>query len=147
MEDLTIAAPTRIKVASGERTTVTCPSCAKTVSVSAGVISRFRARDLEVTCLCGKIFHVRFDIRPETARDLRVTVIDHADQHQYTNITVKTLDNDHLSFYCKETHNFRKGHKVRILLVRKGAGPAESSKEAVVRLVRGKYIACFFTSG
>lgn len=145
MEDLTSLLPIKIKVKSGEKANISCPACGKKHSIVPAVIKRFSLKDFEIRCHCKKLFYVKFEITKNSIYDFNVTVTNAMNGHTFRNIYIQLLNKNHMHFTCKEQHNIRKGQKLRVSIAFPSLRIPLIKTPAIVRLVRGNFVNCFFT--
>ena len=144
MEDLTLLLPVKVKASSNDKTIISCPFCGKKHAVVPAVVKRFSLKDFEVKCDCKKSFQVKFEVAKNSIDDFDVTVTNPTNNHTFRNITIQLLNENHLHFSCSEQLNIRKGQKLRVTISLPSPPFPCIQAHASVRLVRGKFVSCFF---
>lgn len=145
MEDLTLLLPLKTKVKSGDKAIISCPYCDRKHSVVPAVIKRYYLKEFKVQCDCKESFNVKFEVAKTSIHDYDVTVTSPQSDHILRNINIQLLNENNLHFTCKEQLNIRKGQKLRIAIASPTHRTRPIQANAIVRLVRGHFVSCFFT--
>jgi len=144
MEDLTVLLPKKIRVGSDENAIVPCPFCGKVLSISSKQVYLSGRKDHEIICKCRNTFFVKFEIKKRSITELKITITDLTGNHALNNISILQLSQNHLNFICRDHHQLNKGHKLRIQFLSATSDFFETKGNAVVRLVHGRFISCYF---
>ena len=144
MEDLTLLLPPKVKVKTGEKAIISCPACGRKHSVLPAVIKRYALKDYELKCKCKEPFQVRFEVNKCCSQDFDLAVINPQNGHTFKNINIQLLSENHIQFTCKEQHSLRKGQKLRITFSFPTSTPPPILTNAIVKLVLGNFVSCFF---
>ncbi len=125
-------------------TTITCPKCKKTKTVSA---ARFRKREktIELRCDCGYeyILHFSFPKTPKAMSECSVAKFKNLSKAtRWDKMTIKNLTNQSIDFSTRSSQKIIKGDRLLVEYV--DFNRSQIQKRVIVKLVRGKNIRCFF---
>jgi predicted Zn finger-like uncharacterized protein len=123
-----------------------CPHCKTSKEVSSERIGN--RRKLKVRCTCKSVFEVFFESRKMKRKDTYVEgfYAKLPGSTDWGRMLTKNISLIGLGFDSITTPNVKKGDRIRIALSPDNAGYADTDKNAIVRVVKDKYVGCEFTS-
>ena len=133
-----------VKVNRSCMTVITCPSCKKSKNVSA---ARFRKRDktIELRCDCNYeyILHFDFPKTPKSTSECSVAKFKNMSKAtRWDRMSIKNLTTHSIDFSTRSSQKITKGDRLLVDYI--DFNRSSIQRRAIVKLVRGKNIRCFF---
>jgi len=122
-----------------------CPHCNTSKEVNAERIGNRRMS--KVRCTCKSIFGVFFESRKGDRKDtyLEGYYAKLPGSGDWDRMLAKNISMIGLGFVSINTPNIKRGDRIRIKLSSDNAGHSDTDKNAIVRVVKDKYVGCEFT--
>jgi len=138
--------PQKVYVNPDDTAVIVCPHCGTSKTAN---VTKFKDRKapLKIKCKCQSVFSVSFEFRRAHRKEtnLRGHYCRIPACKNWHDIMVKNISVTGIGFTTIGSHNLTKDAEVRVKFRLDDAKQSEIQKDAIVRVVKDRYVGCEFT--